>query len=114
MAEVTMWVHFEFNNGSNPYIATRTDTFFYMVCKYYIYQVSEFGFKVEGEREITKGYSLTRADKKAILRNFAEDWQRAFDCFRYSWGELAEWQTFFKEYGKRFGLLREFRENGII
>ena len=32
----------------------------------------------------------------------------------YSWDDLASWGDFFTETGKRFGLLREFRENGII
>ena len=31
-----------------------------------------------------------------------------------SWGELAEIQAFFEKVGKRYGLIREFRENAII
>ena len=40
--------------------------------------------------------------------------------FKYSEGycpsyeELAEWCEYFRKLGKRFGLLREFTENGII
>lgn len=30
-----------------------------------------------------------------------------------SWGELADIQSYFETYGKRYGLLREFKENGI-
>lgn len=31
-----------------------------------------------------------------------------------SWGELHEWTNYFYRLGKRYGLLQEFRENGII
>ena len=108
------WATFRFKNGSNPYIALRYDTFFFMVGKYFIYQESEFGFVVEEQRYDDSKYTLKRDDKKRILRAFAQDWQRAFECFNYSWGELAEWRGFFEEYGRKYGLLREFRENGII
>ena len=32
----------------------------------------------------------------------------------YSYGELAYWGEYFERLGKRYGLVREFRENGII
>lgn len=31
-----------------------------------------------------------------------------------SWWELADMKQWFEKEGKRFGLLKEFRENGII
>lgn len=31
-----------------------------------------------------------------------------------SYGELAKWSEYFTKLGKRYGLLKEFRENGII
>ena len=31
-----------------------------------------------------------------------------------SWGELAQWQDHFSRLGRKYGLLREFAENGII
>ena len=30
-----------------------------------------------------------------------------------SWGDVAEIGTWFEKYGRRYGLLEEFRENGI-
>ena len=47
------------------------------------------------------------------LRAFAIEWQLAFSGAGYSWGDVLKWESFFREYGKRFGLLREFAENGI-
>ena len=43
----------------------------------------------------------------------ARTWQLEFSEHNYSWGELAEWGDYFRKMGKRYGLLKEFRENGI-
>jgi hypothetical protein len=52
--------------------------------------------------------------RKALARDLAIEWQ-------YHWGEMpfdvwedCKCRTFFENVGKRYGLLREFRENGII
>ena len=38
-----------------------------------------------------------------------------YDMFMIlTWQKLQEYTDYFEKYGKRFGLLREFRENGII
>lgn len=49
-----------------------------------------------------------RARDKAIM------WQSMFGENSYSWGELFTFSDYFTKLGKRYGLLREFRENGII
>ena len=51
--------------------------------------------------------------RKEKVRNEAIDWQNDFCNQTYSWGELAEWGNYFENLGKRYGLLEEFRENGI-
>lgn len=50
---------------------------------------------------------------KIKARQKAIDWQADFSNNNYSWGELTEWAAYFEKLGKRYGLLREFRENGI-
>ena len=50
--------------------------------------------------------------RKASARCKAIDWQ-ATDA-AHSWEELAEATAYFEKLGRRYGLLREFRENGII
>lgn len=50
---------------------------------------------------------------KEIARQRALDWQSEFPEKRMTWGEIAMWQRYFERLGKRFGLLTEFRENGI-
>lgn len=43
----------------------------------------------------------------------AIQWQLDFNNHNYSYGELYEIGNYFYKLGKRYGLLKEFRENGI-
>lgn len=51
---------------------------------------------------------------KKQVRDKAIEWQADFGNHNYSYGELAAWSNYFEKIGKRYGLLAEFRENGII
>lgn len=51
--------------------------------------------------------------RKEAARQEAIDWQSEASEQNLSYGELAEIGNFFYKLGKRFGLLREFRENVI-
>lgn len=57
---------------------------------------------------------MTYAEKKNKARRIAIDWQLDFDNHNYSWGELAYFSEYFERLGRRYGLIGEFRENGII
>lgn len=50
---------------------------------------------------------------KEKVRNEAIEWQLDFDNHNYSLGELVVFGDYFYTMGKRYGLLREFRENAI-
>lgn len=50
---------------------------------------------------------------KEEAREQAIEWQREFENQNYSWSELADWAVHFERLGKRYGLLKEFKENGI-
>ena len=52
--------------------------------------------------------------RKAAARNEAIDWEDWKAERNLSYGEFAEWGNHFERLGRRYGLLREFRENGII
>ena len=54
----------------------------------------------------------TYAEKKAELIDKAIEFQRIDEGGLYM-SEYAEIQEYFECYGKRYGLLREFKENGI-
>lgn len=51
---------------------------------------------------------------KARARDAAIEWQLRTAEESTSWDELAEATAFFERLGRRFGLIREFRENGIL
>ena len=51
---------------------------------------------------------------KERARAQAIEWQYEADEQSLSYGELAEAADHFTELAQRFGLVREFRENGII
>ena len=105
-----MWNHFEFANGSNPYITKNNKAFFDMLCRYNVTQLDCNSFRVDNEKPRAKRSYNTL---KGIIWEFAIDWQYSFSELVYSYGELAEWQGFFSEYGRKYGLLTEFHENAI-
>lgn len=51
--------------------------------------------------------------RKNALREEAISWQREFGDYSYSWNEIAYYEEHFERLGRRYGLLTEFRENGI-
>lgn len=51
---------------------------------------------------------------KERVRQMAIDWQADFHNHDYAWSELSFYTELFTRLGKRYGLLTEFRENGIL
>ena len=51
--------------------------------------------------------------QKESARQKAIDWQLEASEQSLSYGQLAEIGNYFYKLGKRFGLIREFRENAI-
>ena len=60
-----------------------------------------------------KNTKTTYEKKKEMARQKAIDWQDDFRNHNYSYEEIAEFGYYFEKLGKRYGLLKEFRENGI-
>lgn len=60
-----------------------------------------------------KNTKTTYETKKEMARQEAIDWQN--DLFRdnRSYEEMQEAAEYFEKLGRRYGLLKEFRENGI-
>ena len=54
----------------------------------------------------------TYADKKNVVEECAI-WYSYMMDIPMSWSEVAEIGAWFEKYGRRYGLLEEFRENGI-
>lgn len=68
-------------------------------------EVAELCFKVKGR---------TYAERKDGVRQLAIDIQTFERECPITWGELALIGSWLKTQARRYGLLREFKENGII
>ena len=53
-------------------------------------------------------------ERKAEAEEIAKDWQNNFACYDWGYSELIEIYAFFEKVGKRYGLIKEFKENAII
>lgn len=62
-------------------------------------------FKIHG-----KNYQ----EQKASAEELAIRYQTEFAGYSWSYSELMEINEYFEKIGKKYGLLKEFRENGII
>lgn len=65
---------------------------------------------IKGDELIMTKYQIG----KEKARQKAVDWQLDFNNHNYSWGDLYEYQNYFSKLARRYGLVREFQENGII
>ena len=63
------------------------------------------GFKVKGK---------TYKEKKENARRLAVDFRAYFAESIFSYGELGYFADIFRKIGKKYGLLKEFEENGLI
>ena len=54
------------------------------------------------------------SEKKEAARAEAQEWQAQFFAVVTSWEDCAKASAHFERLGRRYGLLREFRENAII
>ena len=64
---------------------------------------------------MAKEQRMTEYQKnKERVRNEAIKYANSFAEHDCSYGELADNQGYFEKLGRRYGLLREFKENGII
>lgn len=64
---------------------------------------------------------MTKTDKnrsyeqrKERVRQEAIEWQKSFREKNYSYSELANAGNYFERLARHYGLVREFKENGII
>jgi len=56
----------------------------------------------------------TKINSKEQARQYAIEWQEWQGEVSLSYKEVIMFSDIFRKLGKKFGLLREFKENGII
>lgn len=57
---------------------------------------------------------MTYKEQKQKARELAIMWQHDFTNNNYNWEEVGGFTDYFTKLGKRYGLLKEFRENGVL
>lgn len=83
-------------------------------CGYREWQKDTFSPITKNEKILDfKLSGKTYQEKQNSLRDLAIEWQLIFASLSWSYLELAEIQNYFYENGKRYGLLKEFKENCI-
>ena len=105
-------IHFKFTNGSNPYILTNESILF----KWFYNYVLELNKIDEGAIFVTATETTSRKtyqQAKANARLFAIDTQNIISESNFSYGEIADISDTLHAFGRRFGLVREFKENCI-
>lgn len=60
------------------------------------------------------GLTLTKARDKESARQCAADWQTVTNCQNLSYCDIVNACEYFEKIGRRFGLLKEFKQNAII
>lgn len=109
-----MYRHIAFLNGSNPYISTTDKNFFEFVKNYDLEMIGKDCFVATEKQFLSCKKSVSSYEKiKISLRDFAVEFSNRQGDFSMSWSECCEWNSFFEKYGKKYGLLREFRENAL-
>lgn len=86
-------------NSIREYYNYYKDTFS-PLCK----NIEVLDFKISGK---------TYRERQASLEDLAIEYSNHFAQYSWSYGELAEIGSFFEKAAKRYGLLKEFKENGI-
>ena len=110
---LNFWKVYYFNDGSNPYISYTYRRFWEMLMAFDPEMIDNNHFRIAGYMRYKP---TTYEGKKDRLRNFAIHWQDRIGSgdFDMSWENVLDWQGFFYHYGKHYGLIREFKENGIL
>ncbi len=77
--------------------------------------------KMKNAQTTPNAKTLTAAEKRrnyylkrqGEIRDKAIKWQNNFEEIVQDWEDLAIWSEYFTKMGRRYGLLKEFHENGI-
>ena len=113
------WLHFEFTNGSNPYILfldhpKAYNNMFLWITAFDLELIPGFeNFCFECIATENRINRKNYAEVKERIRDFAIEWQRITSEVTADYEYFSFWGGFFEYYGKKYGLLTEFRENAI-
>ena len=105
-------IHITFTNGSNPYILINDSHLYKWLYNYDL----ELNKIFEGALFVTATETTSRKtyqQAKEAARLLAIDVQNIISESNFSYGEIADISDTLHALGRRFGLVREFKENCI-
>ncbi len=103
----------EFENGGSPYTVTTNKGLFDIIKKYQIDVITIEHYTITGRNRKPAGMTTYNFIKET-LRAFIIEWSLLFNEYTCFWSDVMEWGNFFEEYGNKYGLTKELKENGII
>ena len=105
-------IHIKFKDGSNPYILTNESILYKWLYNYdlELNKISEGAIFVAATETTNR---KTYQQSKEAARLFAIDAQNIISENNFSYGEIADISDTLQDLGRRFGLVREFKENCI-
>lgn len=115
-----MYAWIEFEDGSNPYISMGNDNF-QKWAEHWDLELVGFSpahFIARRRKRENIGDFLTVPNDYHARKAFWRDWIIVFSDesvnFSESWSDVVEWTDFAEFIARKYGLVREFRENGIL
>ena len=110
---ILSYMHIGQHGGASPLIVNDTTPATPGQYKELFAELQGIGYNLEVGHKVTK-CPMSYKDKKAAVRDEAIEFSNDCGELGLSWWDVAHISDHFETLGRRYGLLREFRENGII
>ena len=110
---ILSYMHIGQHGGASPLIVNDTTPATPEQYKELFAELQGIGYNLATGKRLSRRPKSYEEEKAAAIAE-AVEWQSTTAQQPMSWQEAAEWDNHFERLGRRYGLLREFRENGII
>ena len=110
---ILSYMHIGQHGGASPLIVNDTKPATPEQYKELFAELQGIGYNLATGKRLSRRPKSYEEEKEAA-RDEAKEWQSEVSNNPMSWQEVAEWGNHFERLVRRYGLLREFRENGII
>lgn len=109
-----MFAHIDWHDGSNPYIATSNDTFEKLAYRNELTLTCLDPTMFDAKRRRSPVSYCDYYSKKYFWREWFIDFSHDSANFDESWAVYEDWMEFTEYIARKYGLVREFRENGLL
>lgn len=110
---ILSYMHIGQHGGASPLIVNDTKPATPEQYKELFAELQGIGYNLATGKRLSRR-PKSYEEEKAAARNEAIEWQYEVNKLSLSWWDTCHMADHFERLGRRYGLLREFRENGII